>query len=113
MKIDLERKALLEEELARILEKLKHEYDPEKIFLFGSLVSGQTSRWSDIDLVVIKETKKRFPQRLREVALLTRPRVGVDFLVYTPKEFKKMTQEPSSFQSIEILRNGKVLYDRS
>lgn len=33
MKIDLERKALLEEELARILEKLKHEYDPEKIFL--------------------------------------------------------------------------------
>lgn len=112
MKIDLERKKKLEAELNRIVETLKEKYDPEKIILFGSLVTGQTKSWSDIDLVVIKPTSKRFVERLKEVALLTRPRVGVDFFVYTPEEFRIMREQAHSFQQVEMAGKGKVLYDR-
>jgi hypothetical protein len=67
--------------------------------------------WSDLGLVIVKATDKPFVERLKEVALLTRPRVGVDFFVYTPEEFKEMTSEGNTFQSMEMLAKGKVLYD--
>ena len=92
MKIDTERKTKLEKELNRITEILRTQYAPEKILLFGSLVTGNTHRWSDIDLVIVKSTTKRFIERLKEVALLTQPQVGVDFFVYTPEEFEEMTR---------------------
>lgn len=113
MTIDLERKKKLKKELQRIIETLRSEYRPEKIILFGSLVSGQTNSWSDIDLVIIKSTEKRFLERLKEVALLTQPRVGVDFFVYTPQEFREMTKEEGVFQRSEMFQKGKVLYDNS
>ena len=113
MDIDLVRKKTLERELERILRVLQEKYQPEKILLFGSLLSGRTNAWSDIDLVIIKSTPKRFIERLKEVALLVNPSVGVDFFVYTPEEFKEMTREKNTFQRTEMLEKGKVLYDRS
>ena len=81
------RRAVLEAELARYLPLLREHYDPERVLLFGSLVSGETNDWSDIDLVIVKETDRRFLERTKEVMRLLRPRVGVDILVYTPAEF--------------------------
>ena len=108
----VERRKKLENELSRIVRILREEYDPEKILLFGSMVTGRTRSWSDIDLVVIKTTQKRFVERLREVALLADPRVGMDFFVYTPEEFEAMTSERNTFQRTEMVEKGKVLYER-
>jgi len=110
--LDSNRKRNLEGELNRIVGMLEQEYQPNRILLFGSLVHGHTNSWSDIDLVIIKPTKKRFMERVREVALLTKPRVGVDFFVYTPEEFKEMTSEEGTFQREEMLKKGKVIYDK-
>jgi hypothetical protein len=44
--------------------------------------------------------------------LLCRARVGVDFLVYTPKEFAQMIAENNPFIVEEVIRKGKVLYER-
>ena len=82
-----QRRALLEAELKRYVERLREAYDPERILLFGSLASNNVEEWSDIDLVIIKQTKSRFLDRIREVMQLLRPQVGVDILVYTPDEF--------------------------
>ena len=59
----------LEEKLNLIVNDLKC-YCPEKIILFGSAVRGDTDRHSDLDIVVIKNTKKRFLERLIEVSKL-------------------------------------------
>lgn len=109
---DLNRKNKLEQELKRVVDKLRKEYDPQKILLFGSLAKGRTRAWSDIDLLIIKATEKRFIERLKEVALLTQPRVGIDFFVYTPEEFQEMISEPGTFQRVEMVEKGKVLYDK-
>jgi predicted nucleotidyltransferase len=76
-----------------IIQILVREYGPEKIILFGSLANNEVQEWSDLDVVIVKDTAKPFSQRLREVALLCRPCVGVDFLVYTPDEFAGMIAE--------------------
>jgi uncharacterized protein len=109
----MNRKDKLQSELDRILPLLVRDYRPEKIVLFGSLAWGDVHEWSDIDLVLLKRTRKPFLQRLKEVALLTKPKVGVDFFVYTPEEFSEMTSEPNTFQYSEMVQKGKVLYERT
>jgi predicted nucleotidyltransferase len=91
---------------------LAAEYRPEKVILFGSMARAAVGEWSDLDLVIIKDTPKPFLQRLKEVALLCRAPVGVDFFVYTPHEFDQMIANRNPFILEEVLRKGKVLYER-
>lgn len=106
-----QRHALLEAELARYVQVLRESYAPQRILLFGSLASGQVREWSDIDLVIIKETEQKFLDRTREVMELLKPRVGVDILVYTPEEFAQLSRD-RPFVRTEIVEKGKVLYER-
>lgn len=109
--MNAERQTRLAQALDQILTVLKTDYRPEKVILFGSLVEAAVHEWSDIDLVIIKDTPLPFLQRLKEVALLCRSPVGVDFLVYTPAEFAQMTAEGNYFILNEVLAKGKLLYD--
>ena len=104
------RKEKLEKELERIVAILAAKYKPQKVILFGSLANGKVKQWSDLDLAIIKETNKKFIKRLKEVALLTDPEVGVDFLVYTPEEFSQMAKD-NYFVKDEIINKGKVVYE--
>lgn len=106
-----QRRAVLEAELARYVQLLREQYAPQRILLFGSLISGEIREWSDIDLVIIKETERQFLDRTREVLQLLRPQVGVDILVYTPDEFDQLVQQ-RAFVRDEIVGKGKVLYER-
>jgi len=107
----IHRRALLEAELSRYVQILREQYTPQRILLFGSLTSGRVEEWSDIDLVIIKETDRKFLDRTREVMLLLKPQVGVDILVYTPEEFAQMSQQ-RTFVREEIEAKGRVLYER-
>jgi len=109
----LDRKAQLERELARIIEILVRDYKPERIILFGSLAKGNLHDWSDIDIAVIKDTPRRFLDRISDVLLLTRPEVGLNIVVYTPQEIAQMAKDSPSFWVSEIASKGKVLYDRA
>lgn len=110
--MDTERQAKLNQALDQILQKLIANYQPEKVILFGSLASAEVKEWSDLDLVIIKNTSRPFLQRLKEVALLCQPSVGADFLVYTPDEFARMRAQGNPFIIEEVVRKGKVLYER-
>ena len=105
------RRALLERELDRWLPLLIAHQQPDKIILFGSYCAGQVSVWSDLDMVIIKETKAPFLDRTRQVLELLKPQVGVDVLVYTPQEFDRLSQE-RVFVRQEIVGKGKVIYER-
>lgn len=106
-----QRKKLLEEELSRIVELLKKNYEPEKIILFGSLAEGDIHEWSDIDLLIVKKTTKRPLDRILETSRLIKPTIGIDLFVYTPDEFASLRQEKFSFLTT-IARKGKVLYEK-
>ena len=43
-------------------------YDPEQIILFGSVDRGDADKYSDIGLIVVKDTDQRFVQRMIEAA---------------------------------------------
>lgn len=106
------REQKLRQELKRVTDIVVREYAPEKIFLFGSLANGAIHEGSDIDLAVIKKTKEKFIRRMHALRLLTRPQEAVDFIIYTPEEFKAMQVEGRSFLIKEILEKGKVIYEK-
>jgi len=107
-----QRRAKLNKSLDQILKTLVKEYRPDRVILFGSMANDQVEEWSDLDLVVIKNTGKPFFQRLKEIALLCQAPVGVDFLVYTPDEFARMKKERNPFILNEVVNKGKILYER-
>ena len=103
------RKMVLQDELERIIPKII-ELEIEKLILFGSLASDSISKSSDIDLIVIKKTGKRFLDRLEDFYIHLRLQVGMDILVYTPEEFEEMKHKNHFVKS--ALKNGRILYER-
>jgi len=107
-----QRKGTLERELRRILATLVEKYKPEKIILFGSLATGEIREWSDIDLLIIKQTDKRPLDRVTDItAMLNYPRIAMDIFIYTPQELEYLMKHGSPFIA-EILEQGKVLYEK-
>ncbi len=107
-----ERYVKLQAALDQIVQTLIAKYEPEKIIVFGSMATGNVHEWSDIDLVVVKDTSVPFVKRGVEIALMCRADVAVDYLVYTPAEFAKMIADDNIFIVDEVLSKGKVLYER-
>jgi len=95
-----------------IIEQIKP-YNPEKIILFGSYAYGKPSKDSDIDLLIIKNTKKKYLDRVREVALMLDSKFPTDIFVLTPEELKKAISENRFMIIDEILPKGKVLYEKA
>lgn len=103
-----ERKELLKKEIERILDVIKKR-NIKKVILFGSLIDGHVTSKSDLDLVVIEETDKRFLDRLDELYLVIEPRLALDLLVYTPSEIEEMKTSNSFIR--HILSKGRVIYE--
>jgi len=101
--------------LEKLIDFIVSEYKPEKIILFGSYGTERATEISDIDLLIIKKTNKRFVDRTVELIQLVRSQFGfkypVEPLVYTPNEFKKAMKINSLFIRT-ILLNGVVLYEK-
>jgi len=81
--------------LYEIKEKLKvlnkNDYI-RKVILFGSYAKGDVSRKSDMDLVVIMETDKRFFDRFELCNdLYDLFDTGIDLLPYTREEFDNIS----------------------
>ena len=53
--------------LAWVVERLRVDYAPQQIILFGSYAYGTPHDDSDIDLMIIKETRDRFLDRWVDV----------------------------------------------
>ena len=99
-------KTKVNQEIKKITGQIVKNYEPEKIILFGSYAYGKPSLSSDVDLLVIKKTRKRFGSRLFDVAKIISSEMGTDILVYTPKEWSSGLEKDYYFFK-EINNKGK------
>ncbi len=84
---DIERQHKLQSELSRFMPVLINQFRALKIIVFGSFAGDEVAEWSDLDIVVVRDTPLRFLDRSAELIQALQPQVGVDFLVYTPDEW--------------------------
>ena len=92
-----------------IIEQLK-KTKPQAIILFGSAARGEMTEDSDLDILMIKRTKKPFDDRMREARSMVRTDTPLDIIVITPEEAKSLPKKNSFFA--QILKEGKLLYGR-
>lgn len=100
-----------QKEIKRITDTIVKKYKPEKIILFGSYAWGKPTKDSDMDLFIIKNTKKDPFRRIPEVrSYLFNIDRAFDILVMTPEEVKKRL-EMGDFFIEDIVNEDRVLYE--
>lgn len=90
--LDFDRTALLE----MVLQKLGGK-NIAAAYIFGSFACGKEQLWSDIDLIIVKDSNLPFIERPREFFDLLDIGIPLDILVYTPDEFEKIKKEKNGF----------------
>lgn len=105
------KKEIYQKEIQKITQQIVKNYKPEKVILFGSFAYGKPKPFSDVDLMIIKNTKKRLVDRIKEVLFMIDSNLPLDILVYTPQEFKREVKL-GEFIFEDIDKQGKVLYEK-
>jgi predicted nucleotidyltransferase len=98
--------------IREIVEKLVADYRPQKVILFGSYARGRQQQHSDIDLLIIKETRQRFIDRwtaVRRILSDANRTIPLETLVLTPEEVSVRLARGDHFLA-EIIEKGKLLY---
>jgi predicted nucleotidyltransferase len=97
--------------LKKKLHPLFKKHGIEKAILFGSHARNEASSHSDIDLILIKNTKLRFLDRYDGVLASfsqALPEWNVDLLIYTPEELAAISHRNFIKQA---LKEGITLYE--
>lgn len=100
------------DEVRLIVERIASRCKPKKIILFGSMARGDAGRGSDIDLLVVKESDKKRPFRVKEIFEAVRGMdraLPLDPIVYTPKELELRLKMGDFFVN-EAVSQGRVMY---
>lgn len=99
--------------LSEIVEKLRNEYKPLKIILFGSYAYGNPKEDSDIDLLILKNTDERRVDRfvwVKRIIYNPNHKIPISPLVYTPDELEDRLRMGDDFIK-EIIQKGVILYE--
>ena len=81
-----------------------------KAIVFGSVARGDADEWSDLDIVIVTETRRPFLERYRDFEGIYDVWRRLDLLVYTPEEFTRMQAEGRPFID-HVLREGIVIHE--
>jgi predicted nucleotidyltransferase len=98
--------------LQDITQRIVNACHPQRIILFGSYAYGEPTPRSDVDLLVVMNTKKGTFARHKQISRLFPHRLfSMDILVKTPAEVAHRLKIQDPFFG-EILARGKVIYER-
>ena len=102
----MDRNKSLKSELKIFLQELSKDYPVQKLILFGSRAKGKATVDSDVDLIIVSskfKNKKRL-DRSPPLYLKWNLKYPVDFLCYTPEEFKRKKKQIGIVQ--EAIKEG-------
>jgi predicted nucleotidyltransferase len=101
-------------ELRAITRRIAESFNPKRIILFGSSARSMIGPHSDLDLLIVKNSRLPFHRRAAAAYKALRGikrSLPVEILVYTERELEARRALGDHFL-LEALRQGKVLYDR-
>jgi len=87
-------------------------FNPEKIILFGSYACGHPATDSDVDLLIILNTRQSTLKVSSEIALALDHSFPLDIIVKTPQEIHQRL-ENGDFFIHDIMSKGRVIYERA
>lgn len=105
----------MDKTLRKIRDAIVKDYKPDKIILFGSRVWGKPNKWSDYDLLVVKngdrKTKSDRTERLIRTVRRNKIRAPLDIFVYNKKELNSVLNTGNQLFN-DIVTQGKKVYEK-
>lgn len=101
----------LSSDIKKLIAQIRDSYNPIQVIIFGSSAKCTRKKDSDIDLLIVKNTKKDPLMRSYEVRKGLNTDLPLDILVYTPEELKKRYRLGDMFVR-EILETGEKVYEK-
>ena len=96
-----------------MVKRIVSEFHPLKIILFGSYACGSADFDSDVDLLIVMDTKgsKRKQAAKIDVSLADR-NIPLDLILVMPREFEQY-RDVAGHILYPAVRQGRVLYEHS
>jgi len=99
--------------IAQVTQRIAEQFHPKKIILFGSYAYGRPHRDSDVDFLIVMNTKLRERAQRFEISRALYPRpFPMDILIETPQSLRHRLAIGDPFLR-EIVARGRVLYERT
>lgn len=96
------------ERIKVISQRIKEKYNAQRVILFGSYARNEATDDSDVDILIIAQTKERFYERMATIKRLVRDlRNGLTIapIILTHEELEKRIKIKDQFIN-EILETG-------
>lgn len=94
----------------KTVNEIVRRFSPEKVIIFGSVARQEADDLSDLDILVVMDTKDPPYKRAVPIYLaVSSIRVPKDIIVLTPKEFAENADNEFSFTN-KIVNTGVVAY---
>ena len=98
------------EQIRQIARAIGRQFNPQKIYLFGSYAYGKPTPDSDVDLLVLMDTPlSNVEQAVQIRQAITMP-FATDLLVRTPKQLSQRLEMGDDFMR-DIVTRGTILYE--
>lgn len=91
---------------------IAEQFKPQKIILFGTYARGNPRPESDVDLLIIMNTKSKERDKSLEIRRFLGVMFGLDLIVHTPKTLAHRLALGDSFLQ-DVVKEGKILYESS
>lgn len=98
------------QKIRALAKEIAHQFQTEQIVLFGSYAYGTPSPDSDVDLLVVMDTKLRPVEQAVRIRQAIDCSFPIDLLVRTPQQIENRLRLGDFFLR-EIRERGKVLYE--
>jgi len=97
-------------DIRKVVQQIVERFRPEKIILFGSYAYGTPTRDSDVDLMVVMDTREN-PLRMAGLisAAIDHP-FPLDILVMSPSDLEEYLRERAVFPT-QVVTRGLVLHE--
>lgn len=95
-----------------IVNRIVKVVNPEKIILFGSYAYGKPTKNSDLDILVIMNSKlPRYKCSVPIYKALAGILIPKDIIAYTPQEVEEWDEVPQAFITTALAK-GKIIYEK-
>ena len=98
------------DQIEKFVNEIVEKFDPLRVILFGSYAKDQTSRDSDVDLLVIMDFEGRPQLQAYKIRKEIERSFPLDLIVRKPTEIDQRLADGDFFLK-EVMNDGKVLYE--
>ncbi|MCY4490396.1 MAG: nucleotidyltransferase domain-containing protein [Thaumarchaeota archaeon] len=98
--------------ISTMVDLIVEQFQPLRIFLFGSQARGDATESSDIDLLVIlNDVPDNRKAAIEMLILLKDMPISKDIIVSTPEEVERLRDVVGTIP-YTVLREGKIVYEQ-